>query len=207
MGIPNAIALADAYVLLATAHETNGELTTEELHCVCYFGRMVSSALNDASLPYQFTYGAHGGPYSKSIQDGLDYIVTQGIVARSLEDRDPIVATYHTDPSLSDYLADLPMEDGFAHGGACVAAVAHAMRTRPLPIVFNTIHYEPNLLLARTEHLQVGLPLDDKLQLFGEWLRTLAAQLDRALPGRGREPEVIIPATLDVLAEHYLGWK
>lgn len=196
------VATADICTLLAVAHEVTTVLTVEELHCACYFGRIVAGALEGATLPYEFTYGSHGGPFAHSIHEGLKYVVEQGLVVRALNEpfhtRCP---AYLTDDALVEFLPDLAEEnDATFSGTRCIAAVGRAFRSRPIALVFNAIHFEPNLYNARSQGLRVGLPLDDENSVFGNWLRDLAGMIESKLPGRGREPELVIPLTIDALS-------
>lgn len=195
-------AIGDICTLLAVAHEVTLALTAEELHCTCYFGRIVASALEDTALPYSFTYGSHGGPFANSIHESLSYVVEQGLVAQAIsEPFQTQSAAYLTNASLFELLPDLiDPSDVFSAGSRCIAAVGRALRSRPVALVFNAIHFEPNLYIARSQRLRVGLPLDDESSIFGTWLRELAAMIESRVPGRGKEPDLLVPITLDALA-------
>jgi hypothetical protein len=199
-------ATADALHVLGTAAPIIRALTSDEIHCICYFGRTMANSLAELDGPaegeYAFTYGTRGGPYSNELQTALENLVLGGIVYRHqvIADDETAFDTYSADEGVIELAMD--MEEGSADPGNAVpfiVAIVRSLLVRPVPAVYNAIHREPSLLEARLQELRIGLPLPTRNELLGTWLAAVANAIDRLCPGRGREPELLVPVALDAL--------
>lgn len=199
-------ATADALHVLGTAAPITRALTSDEIHCICYFGRTMANSLAELDGPiggeYIFTYGTRGGPYSNELQAALENLVLGGIVFRRqvIAGDETAVDTYSADEGVVELAME--MEEASADPGNAVpfiVAIVRSLLVRPVPAVYNAIHREPSLLEARLQELRVGLPLPTRNELLGTWLAAVATAIDRLCPGRGREPELLVPVALDAL--------
>jgi hypothetical protein len=201
-------ATADALTALGNAARIPVRLTSDEVHCVCYFGRTLAASLHghmdqDELQGYGFTYGERGGPFSTDLQAGLDYLVAYGFVTRQ-----PVIAS---DPlCLEEYLADdsllevaATLEDsssGIEAGASFIVATVRCFLVRPVPLVYNAIHREPSLFEARIQEMRIGLPLPTRNEVLGAWLYGVSRAIDSHFPGRGTDPALLVPVVIDAFA-------
>jgi len=79
-------AAGDVVHALRAAQSVQLSLSEEELHAVCYFGRAVAAAIagitadTPQAMPYSFTYGESGGPFSAAVYEAIRALESQSII-------------------------------------------------------------------------------------------------------------------------------
>ena len=80
-------AAADLLLVLEEAGEADLVLADSEVQAIAYFGRVVAHAWHEYDtgcrwpMPYEFTYGNHGGPLSEDIRRVADQFSLEEMIA------------------------------------------------------------------------------------------------------------------------------
>lgn len=202
---PKFQAAIDALQLMEEAAKINEPLGDDEIHSICYFARIVAAAMSDQSdsrlleLPYIFTLGRNGGPFSNEMASALDEISYQGWCFREPAVADDGIYLYSLGPGSTGVLSMLARSRRDPHAaGEFIRSVVHAMMLRPLPIVVSAVRAEPSLSQARLSGVSTELSV--VAEEFVAWVRKLAAAIDNISLGAGSNPYFLVPAILDLLS-------
>lgn len=196
-------AAADLLLVLRVARDANLVLSDSEVQAIAYFSRIVAHAWHEYEtgnrwpLPYEFTFGSHGGPISEDITKAADRFTDLGYirssVPRSRADVRLLQLTGHGAQALVQMHGEShdPM-----HAEDYIAQTCRTGATLSVPGLINAIQREPSLYDARRQGLRAGVPLGNRQAEVVDFIKGLLQSLD-GNTAVDSKPWTLVPILLD----------
>ena len=153
-------------------------------------------------MPYEFTYGTHGGPLSEDITRAADQFADLGYIRLNLPRSRKDVRLLHLADSGAHILETMVRESyDPARAGLFLKKTCRAGATLSVPGLVSAIQREPSLYNARVQGLRAGVPLGDRQDEVVAFIKGLLQELDESAAFKA------VPETLALILLDALRWQ
>ncbi len=180
-------------------------LSDSEVQAIAYFGRVVAHAWHECDtdrrlpLPYEFTFGTHGGPLSEDMTRVADRFTDLGYLRSSAPKPREDLRLLHLTKDGTHILRSMVSESHDLVGAAhFLQSTCHAGATLSVPGLTSAIQQEPSLHNARVQRLRAGVPLGDRQDEVVDFIKGLLQELEGSAAFKSK-PETLVLVLLDAL--------
>jgi hypothetical protein len=195
----------DLLLLLKEAGEVALVLSDLEVQGVAYFGRVVAHAWHEYDtgcpwpMPYEFTYGAHGGPLSEDIARVSDQFAELSYIRSGPPaPRDDVRLLRLTEDGTRILGTMVDESHEPVNAARFLEQTCRAGATLSVPGLISAIQREPSLHNARVQQLRAGVPLGNRQREVVAFIKGLLEELDESDVFKSR-PETLVLVLLDAL--------